>query len=340
MIGLGHLQRCLSLAVVLNTHHIDSLFLVNQSSNSFERIASRGFTSNALVATESWMADDAAETLEFASQQRCNAIVVDSHDVGIDYLTSLQERGCLIIVRDDLAENSFPCQMLFNGNADALRLPYKLYSDDTKFLLGPEYIVLPPEFDGLADPARPTVDTVKTALVTLGGTDGYNLMPRLINLMDELPGNFSITAVVGPFFSNIKAVQNAAETARRRVRLVQAPKSLHELMSEADLAVSAAGQTLYELAYMGCPTVALSVASNQRGQLEALAEAGVVSTAGDAEEDNLLESVGGALLPLLSNAQSRAAMTTAAQAMVDGNGGKRVASEISAQISELPNRQL
>jgi len=37
----------------------------------------------------------------------------------------------------------------------------------------------------------------------MGGSDPYNIMPKIIDLLDTLPGTFSVTAIIGPFFEEL-----------------------------------------------------------------------------------------------------------------------------------------
>jgi len=326
-IGLGHLRRSLSLATALAKWGVTSFFLTGGRS---EYSAPSRFEGDVIRDVQSWTADDAKATLEMATRRGSKTIVVDSHEVGADYLAELRAGGLFVIARDDLASYPFPCQMVINGNANARELPYCSSSGDTRFLLGPEYAVLPPEFWEMF--TRAIRDEARNVLIILGGADPCNLTPGLLALLNEMPGDFTVTAVVGPFFRNQEEVRTAADRSQRFVKLVDGLDSVCDLMLEADVAISAAGQTLYELICVGCPTVAIQVAPNQEGQLKALAEAGCVRTAGSAEEGNILLRVREALLLLLSNPTIRATMTTMGQRLVDGRGAERVAQAIRAAV--------
>jgi len=328
-IGLGHVQRSLSLANALKKLGVESVFLTNSGNSHGERIKRSGFPVHPLNETESWTSGDAKATLEAAEQQGCAAMVVDSHEAGTNYLTQLRNAGVFVVVRDDLALFSFSCQVVVNGNADAHELPYRSTTEDTVFLLGTEYIVLRDEF-GEA-PSRPK-SSVQNILVILGGTDEHNLMPGILDELDALPGDFSVTAVVGPFFHNATAIKSAVEKAHRPMKLVYGPDSVHGLMLDADLAISAAGQTLYELASVGCPTVAISVAPNQRGQLKALQDAGALVSAGDVESDDVITGVARELTGLLDDVKVRQDMAKVGRSLVDGSGACRVARAIVTEI--------
>ncbi len=325
-IGLGHLQRSLALALALATQGVSSAFVAQEDQGSQTRVQQCGFQYAPLATTNSWNVEDAIETIAISAQKGCASVVVDSHEVGPEYLAQVRDAGLFVAARDDLARYPFPCQLVFNGNADAERLPYRSVSGDTRFLLGPEYMVLRPEL--WAPPRREPCPKVRNILVTLGGTDGYNLMPRIVRLLDEIPGDFRATVVIGPYFQNVNEIKSAAERVKRPVRLLYSPAFISDYVREADLAISAGGQTLYELAAVGCPTVTLRVASNQDGQVRALGEAGFLQSAGHAEEANMLSCLRDAVAALLSDAAQRSAMSLAGQQVVNGAGAMRVIQKI------------
>lgn len=329
-IGLGHLQRCLSLAMALHKFNAACIFLCNNEPKVKDRVTRFGFYGRTLDTIESWGADDLAQTIQMAAANRCNAIVVDSDYEGAGYLSKLRSAGFFVCAIEDTAPHPFPCQLVVNGDGHACQLLYHSSSRDTIFLLGTEYSILRPEFWKI--PKRTLRDVAQNILLTLGGDDIYNLMPRILGLLGELPGTFFVTAIIGPFFDNLAEIEIAAKNARYPVRLIHAPDAVHKLMLNADVAVSAGGQTLYELACVGCPTVAVRVASNQDGQLQVFAKEGFLRVVGRANDNDIVDSIGNALLSLLSNTEARDSMGAAGQRLVDGQGALRVARMILAEV--------
>lgn len=266
-------------------------------------------------------------TLAVAVRYRCDAVVVDSYHVDADYLERLRAAGLFVVAIDDLARYPFPCQLVVNGGAHAHHLPYRSPSGDTRFLLGPQYALLRPEFWDVA--LRTVRDTVQNILVTLGGADPHSLMPRLLSLLDDLPGNFTVTAIVGPFFENRAKVEGAARSCRRLVRLVDAPDSVLDLMLEADLAISGGGQTLYELAATGTPTIAIASADNQRRNVRYMKKQGVVKAIELKEDQRLRNSLAEHVIRLLDDLGRRERMSRVGQRLVDGRGAIRVANVVT-----------
>jgi len=305
---------------------MDSVFLTSHQPQSLQRVKQAGMKAEALRGASSWGEEDLVQTLEQADRHECSAVVVDSDHVEYDYLEKLRKSGFFVCAIKDSAPYAFPCHMVVNGNADAQILGYQSATQDTVFLLGPKYAILRPEF--WQPPSRAFSDRVDRVLVTMGGADPFYLTAGILELLDALPGTFSVSAVIGPFFEHVEDIERAAQGSRREVTLHRSPDSVYHLMLEADLAVSAGGQTLYELACAGCPTVALRMASNQDGQLAVFERAGFLKIAGPGDGKLIVERIRTLLLSLLSDPHTRKEMGRTGRGMVDGRGGERIAAAI------------
>jgi spore coat polysaccharide biosynthesis predicted glycosyltransferase SpsG len=321
-IGLGHLRRSVSLAQAFRREGVRSFFLVSGSSAGLSYLSRLNYSGKGILSSSAWGSRDVEVLQEMADRWGVRSVVVDSCDVPSWYLTELKRRGFFVVVRDDLGRSHLSVDLLLNGNANADQLPYEANGSETSFLLCPKYAVLPPEFwNGFQ---RRVKDSVCRILVTLGGGDPNRLIPQLLRRLDLLAGGFVVTAVVGPFFRNRAELRRVVHSLSRKVRWVQSPASLFRYMTEADLAISGAGQTLYELACVGCPTVAIQMAGSQQRQLQALVRKGCVRSAGGVDDKALLPKVQAAILSLLGDPVARQRMADAGQRLVDGQGALRV----------------
>jgi len=337
-IGLGHLQRCLSLATALRHLNMPCLFLTNKEQSVMEWVTGIGFECSTLTAIESWGTEDLEQTLEAAGNKGCSAVVVDSDHEGADYLSELRSVGYFVVAIEDNMPHLFPCHLVVNGDAHARELVYESPFSDTQFLLGPQYSILRHEFWEV--PSLRVRKKVENLLVTLGGSDPYNIMPKILHSLDRLPGTFGVSAIIGPFFDNLVEIETASQHAQRKITVFKAPDSVHDIMVQADLAISAGGQTLYELARVGCPTVAIRIAANQDGQLRMFEKAGFLKIGGHASDAASVEAIGRLVVSLLGDPETRAAMSAAGQHLIDGQGALRVAHAILEGLNRCDNRGL
>jgi len=103
---------------------------------------------------------------------------------------------------------------------------------------------------------------------------------------------------------------------------------LLDLMRAADLAVTGAGMTLYELSATGTPAITVCMADNQRPNAEAFDRAGAAPCAGRAGDAGLCAAIEKALHELIDAPAIRAAMANRARGLVDGRGASRVAQRL------------
>lgn len=323
-VGLGHITRCLSLSAAAKREGVESIFLTSSDQAVRNRIISSG--PRVEIGPISGDNTDLRQCLTTASRNLCDAIVVDSYSADSGYLEKLRAAGFYVVAIDDFARYSFPCHLVINGGAHARLLSYRSSSGDTRFLLGPEYALLSPQFwDARSRKIRKMVENI---LVTLGGGDTNNLMPKLLSSLDSLPCDFRITTIIGPFFDNKDEIKRTAESCRHEIRMVEEPETLRDIMVESDLAVASGGQTQYELAAIGTPTLALELADNQAQSLRALEALGVIHVVGKATDERLMDGLKASVKDLIKNSRDRIKMSAVGQHLVDPRGAIRAAEEM------------
>ena len=112
-----------------------------------------------------------------------------------------------------------------------------------------------------------------------------------------------------------------------------------ELLLGCDLAISAAGTTLYELCAAGVPTLAFSMADNQELFAKQMAAAGAVTYLGDIRNPEVLEKLEKNVASWLSERSTGEALLLRQQesarmhALTDGLGSRRIAQKL-IQISD------
>ena len=328
-VGLGHLQRCLAMASALGEQGVECAFLAADEPAVQGRIRGSGFTAIPLKDVEPGSEGDWTAVLEIAAQERCSGVVVDSYRIHERYLSELREAELVVTAIDDMACFPMECDLVVNGGVEAESLVYRTSASDTRFLLGPRYAMLGEGFWDV-EPRR-VGDEVNEVLVVMGGADGCNLTPVVLKALDSLRGDFSVVAVIGPFFENGVEVEAIASRCHRRVRLVRVPDSVQSLMLKADLAISAAGQTLFELAATGTPAAAAQVAENQADNLEGFSRHGIISPISFGGREQLRQALQ-VLSSLLTCPQRRRQMSKAGQRLVDGLGAKRVAAVMAEML--------
>lgn len=171
---------------------------------------------------------------------------------------------------------------------------------------------------------------MKKILVTLGGADFHNLTPRILEILGTIDRDFSITIIIGTFFTNrwqiIKAMQKFQS---KTIRLVSFGNGFHRILLEHDLAITGGGSTTYALAATGTPALSFCLADNQASNIQALANYGTLINLGRGSKVNGIE-LKESIVNLMENFLLRQKMAKLGQRLVDGKGTKRICSIIQS----------
>lgn len=318
-IGLGHWRRCLTLAEALRECSVTPLFQVGDPVLK-DLCAQAGFAV-VLVGRESDSLE--AERLH----PRFAACVVDSYRMTGGALARLRDRCGTLVWFDDLGDPP-PADLIINGTPGADERGYALEGSAT-WLLGPRYFMLRPDLRAvLARPVRPGIEEV---LLSVGGGDDHDLLPRLVLWVREaLPGVAAIHCLVGPY-ADPSRLEGLNCSARGRVVIHRHPMDAAALLGRVDVAVTGGGQTACELAAVGVPAVGLRLGDDQRFNLRALTGAGTLIEVGMAAAPDLERRVIESLRSLRA-LEVRAAMADKGRALFDGLGARRVAEAILAAV--------
>jgi spore coat polysaccharide biosynthesis predicted glycosyltransferase SpsG len=167
-------------------------------------------------------------------------------------------------------------------------------------------------------------------LVTLGGADPDNRTRTILEAIAPIE-ELTTIAVVGPNNPRATELEQLARRLGGRITIRRNPPDMPQLMAWADLAISAAGSTCWELAFMGTPMLLVVLAENQRPNatcLDKLGVAGNLGWHGELSEDN----AGVAIMHTLDDPALRASMSQKGSALVDGLGSARVVAAIRREV--------
>lgn len=318
-IGLGHIQRCLALANQLKKKGAEIFFICKENRHIKDKVEQKSFT--LLELKDNLTSEkDLKSTIGIIRKQKINIVITDSYAINEDYLVEIRKVVPFLVSIDDLANISFPSDVVINQNIYAKELNYHSSTGRTKFLLGPKYALLREEFSNLGK--REVNEKVKNLLITLGGSDPFNLTPRILKILDRIRQDFKITVIIGPFFKNIVEIEKTAKEIDKKVELVYNSHKMSKIMLASDLAVTGGGTTLYEIGATGTPALAFCLAENQGENIKTMSEYGIVVNLGQGNkliEERFYKKVDS----LIENSKLRENMSELGQQLVDGKGIQR-----------------
>ena len=327
-IGAGHLMRCLTIADELRKL-VDSsrILFVCADLQSAELAMKRGYQAFLLERDPCDMEAELSAWLRIpVDNKETNVIIVDSYFVTKRYLQELREYGSVTLL-DDMGEECFPVDRIVNYNAFADTKQYEdLYKDShTELVLGSAYVPIRPQFSEKAYQVRERAENI---LITTGGGDIDNIAGRILKSIQEKETcemlNFHL--IIGGFNPHYERMKEL-EKQSAHIRIYHNVQDMADLMSRCDLAVTAGGSTVYELAAMGVPFICFSYAENQEKMTEYLNREEIAFSAGayHREPDAVLGRIARWTVELAQDFGKRYKCYESEKILTDGLGAKRLA---------------
>jgi UDP-2,4-diacetamido-2,4,6-trideoxy-beta-L-altropyranose hydrolase len=332
-LGTGHLMRCLALAQAWHEKGGKVQFALALVTPPLEaRLGGEGFD---IVRVDSppGSALDAADTIAIAREAGAVWLVVDGYHFDAAYQQAIKGSGLNVLAIDDYRHaKHYWADLVLNQNISACNALYPGREAYTRLLLGTHYALLRREFWPWRGWQREIPDKARRVLVTMGGADPGNVTLKALDALQQIQvKDLEVKVVIGGSFQHRETL--AGRDTVGICELIENPSDMPGLMAWADLAISAAGSTCWELAFMQLPSVLLILADNQRSNAIGLDSAGAALNLGW-HEDLRPEALAHALEQLLAARETRAAMAAAGRSLVDGKGSCRVV----ALMSEIPIR--
>lgn len=323
-IGAGHLMRCFALAQGWQAKGGKAIFITNCESDALRgRLKDQGFevveVKKSYPHLSDWQATE--KVLEEFPHAWC---VVDGYHFDAAYHSFIRKSGHQVLVVDDTAHLKFyDANAILNQNINAAELTYHC-APETRLLLGTKYAMLRQEFLKWQDWEREIPVTAQKILITMGGSDLCHQMLKAIRAVEKLKiEDLQVRAVAGLTNPHLAELEKAVEDSPVHIELIRNANHMAELMAWADVAISAAGSTCWEMAFMRLPPILMVTAENQHGIAGGLDNLGCAVNLGWYEQvtaENLAEN----LSEILPDKERREHMCQLAHGIVDGYGTARI----------------
>ncbi|MEV0146635.1 MULTISPECIES: hypothetical protein [unclassified Nonomuraea] len=299
--GVGHLVRCVALAEELRGRGVEVSFLGDLAGSAWARaqLLARGLP---LVPAPA----DPERLAELVRDLRLDVVVLDSYDLAPGTGAGIRATGAAVLAIVDGDPLGQEADVYLDQNLGAELRPFPLLAER---LAGVRYALLRDSVRRLRRAPGPRGD-VPRVLCFFGGTDSAGVTSAWAGALSATGVPFRATVVSPRLF----AVEGP-------ITVIPPTDRLPQLMAEADLVLTAAGSTIWELLYLGVPAALTWVAANQLIGYEALAGGGIAAALGPAPDEAAVE----VLARLLGDAGLREEYGRRGSGLVDGKGRERVA---------------
>jgi len=323
--GTGHVMRCLGLAQAWQDRGGHVAFAIAACPAEIEERLRAERVDVVRLNVEPASEADARATVDAAKVRESSWVVVDGYHFDARYHEAIKTLGMQLLVLDDFGTlEHYWADIVLNQDPIAEARLYDRRERYTRLLLGTQYTFLRREFRRHVRPSRQIPTVARRLLVTLGGSDPDNVTEKVIAALNGVNvDDLETIVLVGPGNPHGVRLHTAAASCGRMIRLLRNPPNIPELMAWCDLAVTAGGSTIWELAYSYVPCIVLLVAENQEPAMGLLHDRGACLRLGSG---NLIApaDLSAAITELCHDATRRTALGAQLGATADGRGAERV----------------
>ncbi|MFI7606210.1 PseG/SpsG family protein [Micromonospora sp. NPDC049366] len=321
--GVGHLVRSLALGeeFLARGARVEMFGSVERVGWASDRLAARGIPLHPGPETPD-------ELVAAARRHRLDVMVLDSYELDPAGAGALRAAGVLTLAIIDGDSRGQHADLYLDQNFGATtpELPGRLLAGTTYALLRDTVVAARPP-----QPRPPTGAGRPRVLAFFGGTDAVGAAPVLTRVLFATGLPMDLTVVVGR--PEIEAELDDVTPGRgQSLRPIPPTDDLPALINAADVVVSAAGTSTWELCCLGAPSALVCVVDNQRESYQRVVRHRLVAGLGELPElaagglagRTARSTAGRTLHGLLTSPERRAALAARAWAAVDGLGRARV----------------
>ena len=253
-IGLGHIVRCISLAHMLKDDFSIHFFALEIPDSLKSEIIQNG-----------WRITDIEKESDFLKSLSENEIVIlDGYQFDSDYQKLIKNKGCKLVCIDDFHDQHFYSDLVINHAPGVTKNDYggEVY---TKYLLGPDYALLRPEFLEMSlNKNKINSKDIKNIFICFGGSDFKNLTAKVLSWLPS--EKFKVTLVLGNAYSHRDELNKVIEESQGLEIFVKNSLSAKEMRNEleqADLAIVPASGIALEALSINKPLISGYYVNNQ-----------------------------------------------------------------------------
>ncbi len=313
-IGYGHLIRCEALL------------------NAF---ATRNLTSNVCIYVKDWANFEYPNatflnwTDDSATIPSGEIAIVDSYLSQEKSLKRIADRYKYTVVIDDFNRVPYPFNLIVNPNIHGSEIEYK--NQIAAVISGNRYTILRPEFKTKRN--EYTVrDEIKKIIITSGGSDYRQLIPKFTSFVEKYP-EIDFIALSGKD-EYADELNRKYDIPNLKILRKLDAISVINLFCNSDLVITAAGQTLNELAFLGIPSIAICIDYDQVNNIKSFYEREYIRKIINWDDTDLFEQIEDQI-SFMKPKSNRQHLSQIGQSLVDGCG----ADNLAEMILELYNKK-
>jgi len=264
-IGTGDLISSINLAAEFEERCFQTHFFVKDYPASLKIIESRRVERCRIASRNATLEDELAEMDDYMSRNGIELLVLQLNERrDTDYRPLIRKYRTVTINFNGITAPEVG--IVINWDSDTEGLFDRNVLKNAKFLLGPEYVILPGKLIETSFQAPRRVRPAGKILIAMGGADELDFTGKIVREFIKSGNNQKLNIVLGAGYSERAGLEKLLEKSGVEYELkINIPDMLAEYM-ECGYALGAGGLTAYELVTTGTPCYLLALYEHQIGR--------------------------------------------------------------------------
>ena len=329
-IGTGHIARSKTLAkALLKEGYLNSNDIIFLTRDDVDYDLGKKYLDdiglNFKYFSNNELKPNSQSETKILSTSGAELIFIDRLETDKELVKRIRSNGIRVVTFDDYGTG--------RNYADlAISSIFSDVKESENLIKGYNYLIL----SGEAYKPLPFKNKISTIVATFGGHDNRNLCSFFLENINVIPKALNIEIILGKVDDEIiNNYMNIISLKERdhKVSFHIFPKNYHEIISNADLAVTSGGLSIFEFAAWGIPSVALPQYQHQLKTIVNLQEAGI-SFLGSNNMHLSNKKFVIVMGKLIEDNTLRNNMVVNAKKCIDGKGLSRILNKLKTQFKD------
>jgi spore coat polysaccharide biosynthesis predicted glycosyltransferase SpsG len=329
-IGMGHLKRACIISGALRKKFKLNVKLIMKNETAALKFLQNREIETVLIPEKISPEEELKYFNNFGKDQRPDLFVLDvlEQDTDPSYMETLNHLGCPVMaITDDSRRKAINADLIINGNPNQLNQDYS--GESGRYLIGPKYFIMDSTYENIE--AKEPEGDVKNILLTVGGSDHNNLLFRILDIIEGMKRELSVMVVVSKASGYVDRLQEYLKRLTIHTQLFVDVKSLVSFWEQCDIAITAAGNTLFERIATRLPGATLCQLDRQMEIADCFESLGVNVNLGfgpDVSDEIMLERIIG----FIDDSELQRLQYQRSPDIVDGNSLGKLINEIQCLL--------
>lgn len=260
---------------------------------------------------------------ELLERSKDKVVIIDSYLATLQLYEQVKSVCFKLVVLDDFGRLPYPADLIINPNITSDPISY---SSEVKVLQGADFVILRSIYRDNTG-SKEIIADAKTLLVSVGGSDVRHLLPLFMTEINW-EGSMHILAGNPVYAAELESI-NRNENIQIHSQL--SAEEMYQLMLQSDIAISACGQMMGELTYLGVPSLGIVVEDDQIPNANSYFDSGVIPEILN-WDDSLFFDKMNSHLEAYQDYALRKDLSELGTNLIDGKGVEKIVKEISLEL--------